>query len=90
MVRLGIVLGYVVVGAVLVAGALASGSGETSEFGFVAFGIASLAFGYAFFRYAPWHCWNCMTRNSVGASACASCGTTREESDRLAADAEDY
>ena len=89
MVRLGIALGYVVVAALLVAGTFVSGSSAFAGFALIAFGIASLAFGYAFFHYAPWRCWNCVTQNPAAASACASCGTTRVESDRLAADVEE-
>jgi hypothetical protein len=55
-------------------------------FGFIAFGIVSLGFGYAFFRYAPWRCCNCMSRNPAIAATCAHCGTAREETGRLAAE----
>jgi hypothetical protein len=88
VVRVGIVVGYVAVAAVLVTGAVAIGSGEIAGFAFIAFGVASLVFGSAFLRYAPWRCWNCMSRNPARRSACASCGITHEESDRLAEDAE--
>jgi hypothetical protein len=86
MLRLAIVLGYIVAVAALIAIALVADSGEVAGFGFIAFGIISLGFGYAFFRYAPWRCWKCMSRNPARAATCADCGTTREESDRLAAE----
>jgi len=86
MLRLAIVLGYIVAVAALIAIALAADSGEVAGLGFVAFGIMSLGFGYAFFRYAPWRCWKCLSRNPARAATCADCGTTREGSDRLAAE----
>jgi ribosomal protein L40E len=41
-------------------------------------------------RFAPWQCWNCMTRNPRRSPRCRSCGTTHVESMRLQAVAEDY
>jgi hypothetical protein len=84
MLRLAIVLGYIVAVA-LIAIALAADSGEVAGLGFIAFGIMSLGFGYAFLRYAHWRCWKCLSRNPARAATCAGCGTTREEGDRLAA-----
>jgi len=86
MLRLAIILGYIVAVAALIAIALAADSGAVAGLGFIAFGIISLGFGYAFFRYAPWRCWNCMSRNPARAATCAHCGATREESDRLASE----
>jgi hypothetical protein len=53
VIRLAIVLGYVAVAAILVAGALAGGSDTAAGFAFLAFGLASLVFGYGYLRYPP-------------------------------------
>ena len=86
MLRLAIVLGYVVAVAALIAITLAADSGEVAGLAFIAFGILSLGFGYAFLRYARWRCSKCLNRNPATAATCAACGTTREEGDRLAAE----
>ena len=90
MLRLGILAVFIAVVAGLVAAAVLTDSGDVAGLAFVGFVIAAIGFGYAFLRFAPWQCWNCLTRNPYRRAQCRSCGTTHAESMRLQAEAEDY
>jgi ribosomal protein L40E len=88
--RFGIVAAFVAVAAGLVVAAVLTGSGDVAGAAFILFLAAAIGFAYAFLRFVPWQCWNCMTRNPHRSPRCRSCGTTHIESMRLQAEGEDY